>query len=230
MAFIRNCFVISVTMLSVLFTNAQTVSYPTQSSQLLKSTAEDAAILLQKAVTGSQFTTLAYSGIPQTGIIFIYDSTNTNNQACRVESDGISFIKFYASQDNGLCFGFYQYLQQLGFRFYQPGAIWEIIPSLLSAFKKTDSVYTTNFKYNGWFISGGHNRWAMDNDNTYAWDTYFGENGHNWALYQRRNGMLGAYRFAGHRSDVIAGNSIATWQNNPCYVASHDSSRQVNSR
>lgn len=230
MAFIRNCFVISVTMLSVLFTNAQTVSYPTQSSQLLKSTAEDAAMLLQKAVTGSQFTTLAYSGIPQTGIIFIYDSTNTNNQACRVESDGISFIKFYASQDNGLCFGFYQYLQQLGFRFYQPGAIWEIIPSLLSAFKKTDSVYTTNFKYNGWFISGGHNRWAMDNDNTYAWDTYFGENGHNWALYQRRNGMLGAYRFAGHRSDVIAGNSIATWQNNPCYVASHDSSRQVNSR
>ena len=230
MAFIRNSFVISVTLLSVFFTNAQTVSYPLQSSQLLKSTAEDAAMLLQKAVAASQFTTSIYSGIPQTGVIFIYDSTITNNQACRVESDGINFIKFYASQDNGLCFGFYQYLQQLGFRFYQPGTIWEIIPSLSSAYKKTDSVYTVNFKYNSWFISGGHSRWAMDNSNSYGWDTYYGENGHNWALYQRRNGMMGQYRFAGHRSDVIAGNSLATWQNNPCYVASYDSSRQVNSR
>ena len=230
MAFIRNSFVISVTLLCVLFTNAQTVSYPLQSSQLLKSTAEDAAMLLQKAVAASQFTSSIYSGIPQTGVIFIYDSTITNNQACRVESDGINFIKFYASQDNGLCFGFYQYLQQLGFRFYQPGTIWEIIPSLSSAYKKTDSVYTVNFKYNSWFISGGHNRWAMDNSNSYGWDTYYGENGHNWALYQRRNGMMGQYRFAGHRSDVIAGNNLATWQNNPCYVASYDGSRQVNSR
>ena len=230
MAFIRNCFVTGVTMLCVLFTNAQTVSYPLQSSQLLKSTAEDAAMLFQKAVAGSQFSLSAYTGLPQTGIIFIYDSTISHNQMCRVESDGLSFIKFSASQDNGLCFGFYQYLQNLGFRFYQPGTAWEIIPSLSSAYRKMDSVYSTNVKYNSWFISGGHNRWVMDNNNNYAWDTYFGENGHNWALYQRRNGMTGQYRFAGHRSDIISGSNLSTWQNNPCYIACNNNSRVVNAQ
>ncbi len=230
MAFIRNCFVIGITMLCVLCTKAQTVSYPLKSSQLLKSTTEDAAMLLQKAVAGSHFSTTAYSVLPQSGIIFIYDSTITNNQACRVESDGINFIKFSASQDNGLCFGIYQYLQQLGFRFYQPGSVWEIIPSLSSAYKKTDSLYSTNFKYNSWAVSGGHNRWAMDNDNSFAWDTYFGENGHNWALYQRRNCMTGEYRFAGHLSGMMAGINQATWLNNPCYVASYNNSREVNSQ
>lgn len=120
MAFIRNCFVISITMLSVLYTNAQTVSYPALSSQLLKSTAVDGAMLLQQAVSGSQCTTAAYTSLPESGIIFIYDSSITNNQSCRVESDGLHFIKFYASQDNGLCFGFYQYLQQLDFGFINP--------------------------------------------------------------------------------------------------------------
>jgi len=230
MAFIRNCFVTAVTILCVLYTNAQTVSYPVQSSQLLKSTAGDAALLLQKAIAGSQFTTSAYSTLPQSGIIFIYDSTITHNEACRVESDGINFIKFYASQDNGLCYGIYQYLLNLGFRFYQPGSIWEMIPALPSAYKKMDSTYIANFKYNSWFISGGHNRWVMDNSNSYGWDRYFGENGHNWALYQRRNLMMGAYGFAGHRADIIAGNNLSTWQNNPCYIASYNNSRAVNSR
>ena len=135
MAFIRKCLIILVILFCVFVTNAQTVSYPLQSSQLLRSTAEDVAMLLQKAVAGSQFTNAAYSTLPQTGIIFIYDSTITHNQACRVQSDGVNFIKFSASQDNGLCFGIYQYLQSLGFRFYQPGSVWEIIPSLSSAYK-----------------------------------------------------------------------------------------------
>jgi hypothetical protein len=225
MAFIRNCFVIAVCVLAVLCTRAQTVSYPLVSSQLLKSTAEDAAMLLKKAIPGSHFTLQAYSALPSAGIIFIYDSTITDNQACRIESNGTTYIKFSASQDNGLCFGIYQYLQHLGFRFYQPGSVWEIIPSLSAAFQKIDTVYSTKFKYNGWFVSGGHNRWMMDNNNNYAWDTYFGENGHNWALYQRRNGMTGAYRFEGHRDDLMSGNYLAALQNNPCYVASYNNSR-----
>ena len=90
MAFIRNCFIMAVTTLCVLFTNAQNVSYPLQSSQLLKSTAGDVAMLLQKAVAGSHFTSGVYSALPQSGVIFIYDSTITDNQSCRVESDGLN--------------------------------------------------------------------------------------------------------------------------------------------
>ena len=230
MAFIRNCFVITIAMFAVFFTNAQTISYPVQSSKTLKSTAEDVALLLQKAINGSHFTSGTYTALPQSGFIFIYDSTITNNQACKVESDGISFIKFSAAEDNGMCFGIYQYLQQIGFRFYLPGSIWETTPVLATPYKKIDSIYSFSFKYNGWYLSGGHNRWVMDNDNNYGWESYFGLNGHNWSLYQRRNGMTGQYSFSGHRSDIITGANVSTWQNNPCYIASYNNSRVVRSQ
>jgi hypothetical protein len=220
----------AVTMLSVLFTNAQTIGYPVQSSTVLKSTAGDIALLLQKAITGSQFTTGVYSALPESGLVFIYDSTITGKQACKVESDGISFIKFSAAEDNGLCFGVYQYLQQLGFRFYLPGSIWEKIPAVSTPYKRIDSIYSFNFKYNGWNISGGYNLWIMDKDNNSGWGSYPGLNGYNWSVYQRRNGMTGQSGFTGHRSDIISGTNLATWQNNPCYIASHNNSRAVNSQ
>ncbi|MBL7701678.1 MAG: T9SS type A sorting domain-containing protein [Ferruginibacter sp.] len=230
MAFIRKCIVITMALFGALYINAQTVRYPVQSSRTLKETAGDIAMLMQKAVSGSSFTTGSYTTLPQSGFIFIYDSTINSGQACRVECDGSSFIKFSAAEDNGLCFGIYQYLQQIGFRFYLPGTIWETIPALATPYKKIDSIYTFNFKYNGWYLSGGHNRWVMDNDNNYGWESYFGLNGHNWSLYQRRNGMTGEYRFAGHRSDIISGSNLSTWQNNPCYIASFNNSRAVNSQ
>ena len=194
MAFIRCCLTTAVLVLCMSCAQAQTVYYPQGSSQLLKSTAEDAAMLLQKAIRNSQFNVQPYSSLPSSGIIFIYDQTITDNQACRVESDGAGFIRLSASQDNGLCYGIYQYLYTLGFRFYQPGTIWETIPSLGSAFKKTDSIFTNSYKYKTWFISGGQNYWAMDNSTTYSWDNYRGNNGHSWALYQRRNGMITSSR------------------------------------
>jgi hypothetical protein len=229
MAFIRICFVITLVMFSALFTNAQTIGYPVQSSTLLKSTAGDVAMLLQKAIPGSHFTTTTYSAIPQSGFIFIYDSTLTGSQACKVESDGSTFIKFTAAEDNGMCFGVYQYLQQLGFHFYLPGSIWETIPALSTPYLKTDSIYNFSFKYNGWFISGGYNQWIMDKNYNAGWGSYTGINGYNWSLYQRHNGMTGQYSFSGHNSNIITGSNIATWQNNPCYIASYNNSRSVNS-
>ena len=225
MAFIRNCFGTIVLAFCMMHTTAQTIYYPAHSSQLLKATAGDVAMLLQKAIIGSHFTIQEYGSLPTAGIIFVYDSTVNDNQSCRVESNGTSFVKFNAAQDNGLNSGIYQYLRQQGFRFYQPGSIWEIIPVLSSPYKKIDSTYTNNFKYQSWSISGGHNRWAMDNNNDYGWDSYFGENGHNWALYQRRNGMTGGYHFAGHRGDIMTDNYLTALQTNPCYVACYNGSR-----
>src|SRR5688572_24813812 len=115
--------------------HAQTVYYPSQSSGLLKSTAEDVAELFQRAIHGSKFTAAAYTSVPSTGIILIYDESITGDQSCRIESDGKSFIKFSASQDNGLSFGIYNYFRSLGFRFYLPGTIWEKIPQLSSPYQ-----------------------------------------------------------------------------------------------
>jgi hypothetical protein len=218
MAFIRNCVTTAVTVLCILVnTKAQTIFYPAGSSQLLKTTATDAAMLLQKAVAGSKFTTQAYTTMPQAGIVFIYDTTISDNQACKTKSNGIDNITLAANSDNGLHFGIYQYLQQLGFRFYQPGAAWEIIPALSSAYKKLDTAYTCSYKYKTWFVSGGYGRWIMDNTAV-----------NDWGVYQRRNGMLGASGFAGHRGDVMNTDYINTIKNNPCYIANFNGARNAN--
>lgn len=230
MAFIRNC-VIAVLAVFCIVPNAkaQVVYYPAQASQLTKATAADAAMLLQKAIPGSQFTTQPYTVIPTTGIVLMYDTTITDNQACKATGNGNNFIKFTAAEDNGLHYGIYQYLQQNGFRFYLPGAAWQITPTLTSAFKNIDTIYTCSYKYKTWFISGGHSKWIMDNasNSTWAGDAYAGENGHNWSLYQRRNGMLGSASFQGHRGDIMSGTYLTTLQTNPCYVANFNGSRQA---
>ena len=230
MAFIRKSITVLVLCVCMLTANTQTVYYPAHASQLLKATAEDMAMLLQKAIAGSHFITQEYAIMPSGGIVLIYDSTITGNQACHVESNGTSYIKFNAAQDNGLNFGVYQYLQQCGFRFYQPGSIWEIVPTLTTPYKAFSTTYQCSYKYKTWAVSGGCNRWAMDNKMDYSWDTYNGENGHEWSLYQRRNGMAGEYRFSGHRGDLMIGNYMAVLQNNPCYVACADGSRQASTQ
>src|SRR5687767_10200824 len=82
--------------------NAQTVWYPRNSSDLLKSTAADLSANLSKAIPGGQFSVQEYQTLPATGIILIYDSSITANDACRIESNGSNVIKFSARQDNGL--------------------------------------------------------------------------------------------------------------------------------
>ncbi len=231
MAFIRICLLASlINCVPLSSLVAQTIFYPENSSQLLRSTVTDIAGLLQRSIldTNTRFTTQSYAHImPASGIVLVYDSTITDNQLCKLEGTETSLLVFTAAEDNGLIFGVYQYLHELGFRFYQPGDTWEIIPRLSTVFKKGSKSYNTAYKYKSWFISGGHRNWVMDKSTLYNWEVYTGENGHNWSLYQRRNGMMGAHRFAGHRGDILSGNYLATIQNNPCYVANYNGSRQA---
>ncbi|MDB5203208.1 MAG: hypothetical protein JWQ27_2617 [Ferruginibacter sp.] len=226
MAFIRYWIIYTVYLCLFLQSSiAQTVAYPVASSELLKSTAKDVAAQLQKSIPGSIFITQAYTSVPATGIVLIYDSSITDNQACRVSGRNNQLV-FTAAEDNGLVFGLYQYLAGKGFKFYQPGTIWEKIPALITPYATIDTVYSSSFKYKSWGISGGHNRWIMDNGNNAPWDIYFGDNGYNWALYQRRNGMLGAYRYGGHRDDISTNATyVDQLKNNPCFVANYNGSR-----
>jgi hypothetical protein len=206
--------------------HAQTIWYPQHSSDLLKSTAHDVAVNFNKAIPGVNFTVQEYNGAaPAQGVVFRYDSTITSNGSCRIQSDGTSYIRFTARQDNGLNVGIYAYLQELGFRFYLPGTLWEKIPSLTSAFRLKDTVVKVGYKYNTWFISGGYSRWAMDNDQGYNWDVYTGKNGHEWAKYQRRNIMTGEYRFNGHRGDIYSGSYLQKLNQDKCLIAAHNGER-----
>jgi hypothetical protein len=209
--------------------HAQTVYYPAQSSDVLKLTAQDIAALFNKAIPDANITAQPYTSIPTSGIVLIYDSTFINDQSCKIESNGVNLIKFSAAQDAGLCFGIYNYLNELGYRFYLPGTLWEKIPKLISPYRQENKIVTQKFKYNNWFISGGYNRWAMDEDDSYG-DAYAGKNGHEWSQYQRRNNMNGAYRFSGHRGDILNEEYLSTLRINPCYVACNNGSRNANSQ
>ncbi len=208
--------------------HAQTVYYPSQSSDLLKLTATDVAGLFNKAISKSRFATQEYSLMPQSGIVFIYDSTMINNQSCKIECNG-NLIKFSAAQDAGLCFGIYNYLYELGFRFYLPGSLWEKIPTLTSPYKQQNTTVVQKYKYNNWFISGGYNKWTMDQDESFG-DSYFGKNGHEWSQYQRRNNMSGGYRFSGHRGDILNTEYLSGLQANRCYIACNNGERKANSQ
>ena len=94
MAFIRNCITAVMVFCITINTKGQTIFYPANASSLLKATAADAAMLLQKAIAGSHFTTQPYIQRPSTGFVFIYDSSITDNQACKTESNGLDYIKF----------------------------------------------------------------------------------------------------------------------------------------
>ncbi len=207
---------------------AQTIYYPSQSSDLLKFTAIDVAGLFSKAIPNSRVTAREYTSIPQSGFVFIYDSAMINSQACKIECSG-DIIKFSAAQDVGLCFGIYNYLNELGFRFYLPGSLWEKIPILSSPYKQENKTVVQKYKYNNWFISGGYNKWVMDQDAFFG-DSYFGNNGHEWSQYQRRNNMNGAYRFTGHRGDIVNTEYLSTLQANPCYIACNNGVRIATSQ
>ena len=199
--------------------HAQTVYYPAHSSDVLKLTATDIAELFTRAIPGSKFTAQEYSSLPSTGIVFIYDST-ISDQSCKIECNG-NLIKFSAAQDAGLYFGIYDYLNELGFRFYLPGTLWEKVPRLSSPYKNMNRIAVQKYKYNNWFVSGGYNSWAMDSENAV---------GYSLLRYQRRNNMLGAYAFSGHRGDIFTSEYLTTLQQNPCYIASSNGKRKASSQ
>lgn len=227
MEFIQYCRVLAILLLLPLTSlTAQTIYYPADASNMLKNTAMDMAALLRSAMPAANVNTQFYTSLPASGIILQYDSSITDNQACYTSGNGTNNLVFRAAEDNGLVFGVYQYLKELGFLFYQPGSIWNLVPNLSTPFRPITTTYVGRFKYQSWFISGGHRLWIMDKNTTYNWEaSYIGENGHEWSLFMRRNGMLGKYRFAGHRGDIMTNEYISTLQNNPCYVASNFGSR-----
>ena len=51
--------------------------------------------------------------------------------------------------------------------------------------------------------------------------------GYDLSKYQRRNNMLGAYAFNGHRGDILTSEYLSTLQANPCYIACRDGARKV---
>jgi uncharacterized protein (UPF0297 family) len=225
--------------------NAQlNVYYPKESSMLGKITAQDFATQLSKVLQQPVNAVEMPDTTPERGIFLLYDDNILlpSTQSCRVEWDFKKTMRFIARHDNGLHYGVYKYLEDLGLRFYLPSKddTWTRYPTAISTknlFRypgikwKRSIILSPKFMYKSWFIGGGYTYWQMDKEPTdakkrlYADNGMYGEIPFNWDLYQRRNGMLSAYKLQGHKGESYNIENKKFLSQNPCYIAAHNNAR-----
>lgn len=192
----------------------------------LGATANDLADLLNQATGSTTFSSgFFYGTLATSGIVLFIDSTLDNSQrlqSCSLTTNGINRIVFTASSSDGVRFGVYSFLAELGFRFYAPTSLWQITPSIGNVFASVtqNKNYITKREVHSWFGQGGTGS-APIIDST-------GEvTKQAWKIYQERNNMVDEYFQTGHEGEawLAANNSIL--QANPCWIAEHDSSHAL---
>ena len=137
---------------------AHIISYP-------QSFPKDAVIDIQSLL--KQSTDADWEAVPDkpanTGFVLALKTEGNykTGESCMINSDGSSYVKFESPTTNGLIYGVYKYLRDLGFKFYLPDSLYTIVPSLKSVFRKKSAMETPFFKDQGFFW----NRWFWQRKN-----------------------------------------------------------------
>lgn len=186
--------------------------------QTLRRTAVDLSYLLGEA-TGMTYHVRWDSTDATTGVLLTIDESITSYRAHqgRAQGNGTNRLRFTSFTMDGVEYAVYQWLDEIGFKFYAPDENYTIVPTLASPFVVIDKIYVTNYSYHGWFGSGYIAPTALDSENTIIKD---------WELYQHRNNMKNEYTFGGHNETFHHVDS-AFLVNNECYIAERDSSRNL---
>ena len=135
------------------------ISYP---QKFPKEVVQDVQSLLQTS-TGQSWN-LQQNEAANTGLILAIkiDGDYKTGESCLVNSDGSSYVRFESPTSNGLIYGLYKYLRDLGFKFYLPDSLYTLIPSLKSIFKKTSAMETPFLRIRDFFGTGGFGSGATD--------------------------------------------------------------------
>jgi len=110
-------------------------------------------------------------------------------ESCQINSDGSSYVKFEAPTTNGLIYGAYKYLRDLGFKFYLPDSLYTVIPPLKSVFKKASTMETPFLRIRDFFGTGGFGSGKTDPGRNVE---------KSWRLWKWRNGFGAEFILAGH--------------------------------
>jgi len=186
---------------------------------LLFNTAKDLKENLVRA-TGLNFTvTQMPTTLPTSGILLFADTNYvaSHNQNCQITCNGSNLLTFKAKYYLGVNYGVYEYLEELGFRFYFPDTLWQVIPTVASPFAFTSKTVQPNMSIRGPAITGGIGRHPQDS-------TF--QSNKAWYKWLDRNNIKSEYEIAGHNdwnADIRAQMTAI-----PCSWAEHDSSLAVN--
>ncbi|MCC7051363.1 MAG: T9SS type A sorting domain-containing protein [Bacteroidia bacterium] len=182
----------------------------------LYNTAVDLKNNLQKAC-GSNFV-FNVLPMPQTsptsGIVLLADTSlpATNFESCSILGND-SILTFTAKHPMGVAYGVYEYLDDLGFRFYLPDTLWEIIPTLTTPFTTVNKFVQPLVSMRQPVLTGGMYQIPTDSLMNASRD---------WYLWIDRNNMNSEYVYSGHND--IDSSLHTKFSNINCSIAEHDSS------
>lgn len=189
----------------------KTIYVEAGTQQLLKGVAEDLQQQLSKA-TGTVFT-LSNNKSAQGIILSISSNSEAGNlpEACTIQSDGSTYLKISGASKQGLINGIYTYLHQLGFRWYQPGDAWTLVPTLKDITIKANELVQPDFELRSFFATFGTPRNPIiDKGNVVD---------KAWKEWMVRNRLGGETELKGHAAEGFRKRNKGTLDAHPEYYA-----------
>jgi hypothetical protein len=139
------------------------------------------------------------------------DNAFKTKESFRFQGNGVDLLTITSSSPEGLVFGFYKHLRQLGFQFYLPGEDYTIIPKLTNPFgTRKDIVDKPFLQIRNFFGTGGFGTSNADPGQTVE---------KAWNLWKLRNGFGSAYALGGHRGENFVLENKETLQKNPQWLS-----------
>lgn len=172
----------------------------------------DFKYLLEKS-TGKSWTVQVSDSKADQGIVLKLDNDNAfkTKESFRIQSNGVDFLSITSSSIEGLIFGFYKHLRQLGYQFYLPDEAYTIIPGLPNPFgTKKDMVDQPFLQIRDFFGTGGFGSLNPDPDKLVE---------KAWNLWKLRNGFGKAYSLGGHRGENFILENKEILQKNPQWLS-----------
>lgn len=176
-------------------------------------TQNDIIDLLQKA-TAAKWQKVNFEKEVSKGVILqiVNHPSFKMKESFRLQSDGSSLLIISSSSGEGLLFGIYKHLRNLGFRFYLPGELYSIIPKITNPFGSKKDVIDQPFAQIRDF--GGTGGFGTDNPDP-------GKTVEKtWNLWRDRNGFGAAYQLAGHRGEDFILENKKILKEHPDWLAS----------
>lgn len=133
-------------------------------------------------------------------------------ESFRLQSDGSSLLTISSSSVEGLMFGIYKHLRNLGFKFYLPGELYTIIPKISNPFGQKKDIIDQPFAQIRDFAGTG----GFGTDNPDPGKTVE----KTWNLWRDRNGFGAAYQLAGHRGEDFILENKNILKEHPDWLAS----------
>jgi hypothetical protein len=173
---------------------------------------QDFKYLLEKS-TGDHWQIQLTEENPVQGIFLkLYnDKSFKTKESFRLQSNGMDLMIISANAVEGLVFGFYKHLRQLGFQFFLPGEDYTIIPKINNAFGSKKNISDKPFlQIRNFFGTGGFGTTNPDPDKLVE---------KAWNLWKLRNGFGTAYALGGHRGENFILENKETLQKHPQWLA-----------